>query len=118
MAASGQWNLNSEIIFAGEDKLNQVMLQRAEPCLSPHVGLVVGEAPPTSAFSLGRGTQGCEPNARVFPNLRRMHKYRNRPLSKQLSFDFLTSFLFCGKQIFPWERGHIENWGVPPTYRP
>jgi hypothetical protein len=31
-------------------------------------------------------------------HVRRMHKYRNRPLSKQLSFDFLTSFPFCGKR--------------------
>jgi len=44
-----------------------------------------------------------EGHPRVFPNLRRMHKYRNRPLSKHLSFDFLTSFPFCGKEIFPWE---------------
>jgi len=82
------------------------------------MGLVVGEVPPTSAFSLWRDTQGCEAYARVFPNLRRMHKYRNRPLSKQLSFDFLTSFPFCGKEIFPWERGNIEKWGAPLANRP
>jgi len=95
-----------------------VGVHKAEPCLSPHLGLVVGEVPPTSAFSLGRGTPGCEPNARVFPNLRRMHKYRNRPLTKQLSFDFLTSFPFCGQQIFPWEHGNIENWGSSPSVHP
>jgi len=64
------------------------------------------------------GAPKGEPNARVFPNLRRMHKYRNRPLSKQLSFDFLTSFPFCAKEIFPWEHGNIENWGAPPAYIP
>jgi hypothetical protein len=44
---------------------------------------------------------------RLFPNLKRTHKYGNLPLCKQLSFDFFTSFPFCSKVIFPWERGNI-----------
>jgi hypothetical protein len=49
---------------------------------------------------------------RVSLNLGRMHKYGNLPLCKQLSFDFLTSFPFHRKEIFPWEHGNIENWGA------
>jgi hypothetical protein len=43
---------------------------------------------------------------RFFPNLRRMHEYGNLPLHKQLSFYFLTSFLFDKKIKFmgTWER--------------
>jgi len=49
--------------------------------------------------------KGVKP--RVFPKLKRMHKYENLPLHKQLSFDFLASFLFHKKEIFPWEHGNI-----------
>jgi hypothetical protein len=44
---------------------------------------------------------------RVFPNLRRKHKYKNLPLPKQLSFYLLPSFSFHKKEILPWERGNI-----------
>jgi hypothetical protein len=57
----------------------------------------------------GRALQGVSP--REFPNLRRMHEYRNLPLSKQLSFHFLASFPFCRKEIFPWE--HIKLGELP-----
>jgi hypothetical protein len=53
----------------------------------------------------GRALQGVSP--RELPNLRRMHKYRNLPLCKQLSFYFWASFPFCRKEIFPWEHGNI-----------
>jgi hypothetical protein len=43
-----------------------------------------------------------EGHLRVFSNLRRMHKYRNLPFHKQLSFYFLASFPFHRKEIFPW----------------
>jgi hypothetical protein len=56
----------------------------------------------------GAALQGVSP--RFFPNLRRMHEYRNLPLHKQLSFYFLTSFLF-GKKKFPWE--HIKLGELP-----
>jgi len=57
------------------------------------VYLVVGEVP----------VRVCSPeegHPRLFPNLRRMHKYWNLPLSKQLSFYFVTSFPFCKKNKF------------------
>jgi hypothetical protein len=63
-----------------------------------------------------RSPEGGAPKVvspKVFPNLRRMHKYRNQPLSKQLSFDFLRSFPCCGKEIFPWERGNIKIGELP-----
>jgi hypothetical protein len=44
---------------------------------------------------------------RVFPNLKRMHEYKNLPLHKQLSFYFFASFPFCKKDIFPWESGNV-----------
>ncbi len=59
-------------------------------------------------------TEGGAPkdvSSKVFPNLRRMHEYKNLPLHKQLSFNFLTSLLFRRKEIFPWECGNISNWG-------
>jgi hypothetical protein len=44
---------------------------------------------------------------RVFPNLKRMHKYWNLPLPKQLSFYFLAFFPLLKKEISSWERGNI-----------
>jgi hypothetical protein len=49
---------------------------------------------------------GCSPERgplkgmipRVFPNLRRTHKYKHLPLRKQLSFYLLPSFSFCKKK--------------------
>jgi hypothetical protein len=58
--------------------------------------------------------KGAAPKAlspRVFPNLRRTHKYWNLPLWKQLSFNFLASFWFHKKEIFPWE--HIKLGELP-----
>ncbi len=62
-----------------------------------------------------RSHEGGSPKGvsrRVFPNLKRTHKYGNLPVCKQLSFNFLTSFPFCRKEIFPWEHGNIWNWGA------
>jgi hypothetical protein len=50
-----------------------------------------------------------EGHPRVFPNLRRTCEYRKLLLHKQLSFDFLASFPFRRKEIFPWEYRNIEN---------
>jgi len=54
-------------------------------------------------------------SSRVFLNLRRMQEYGNLgfPSRKQLSFDFLNSFSFSRKEIFPWEHGNIWNWEAP-----
>jgi hypothetical protein len=52
----------------------------------------------------------------VFPNLRRMHKYWNLPLRKQVSFYLLASFPFREREIFPWEHGNKYNWGSSPAY--
>jgi hypothetical protein len=56
----------------------------------------------------GAALQGVSP--RFFPNLRRMHEYRNLPLHKQLSFYFLTSFLFGKKKI---SMGTYKIGGAP-----
>jgi hypothetical protein len=59
--------------------------------------------------------QGVSP--RVFLNLKRMHKYKNLPLQKQLSFDLFISFPFHKKEIFPCllQVSHIFwfGYGVP-----
>jgi hypothetical protein len=47
-------------------------------------------------------------SGRVFLNLRRMQEYRNLPLSKQLSFDFLNSFRFVEKKYFHWNMGTYQ----------
>jgi hypothetical protein len=55
----------------------------------------------------GGALEGMSP--RVFPNLRRTYKYRNTSpyISNSLCIDFLISFLFHRKKIFPWECGNI-----------
>jgi hypothetical protein len=59
----------------------------------------------------GAALKGVSP--RFFPNLGRMHEYRNLPLHKQLSFYFLTSFLFGKKNISigTWE--HMKLGELP-----
>jgi hypothetical protein len=47
-------------------------------------------------------------STRVFLNLRRMHECETSPsTNKQLAFDFIASFQFHRKEIFPWEHGNI-----------
>jgi hypothetical protein len=60
-----------------------------------------------SFYPIEEGGAPMGVSSRVFPNLRRMHKYWNLPLHKQLSFNFLASFLVCRKEIFAWEHGNI-----------
>jgi hypothetical protein len=69
-----------------------------------------GASPKGGAF------EGMSP--RVFPNLRKTHKYQDHPLHKQLSFYFHPSFSFDRKEIFSW--GHvmiIQNWVNSPGIR-
>jgi len=56
----------------------------------------------------GGAPKGMSP--RVFPKLRRTHKYSNLPLQKQFSLYFLTSFPFRRKKIFPWEHGNMGTY--------
>jgi hypothetical protein len=59
----------------------------------------------------------CSPNGavpkalspRVFPNLRRMHKYLNLPLQKQLSFNFLLLSFFVEKKYF---HGNMRTYKI------
>jgi hypothetical protein len=46
----------------------------------------------------GKAFEGMSP--RVFPNLRKTHKYKHHPLHKQLSFYFHPSFSFGRKKYF------------------
>jgi hypothetical protein len=40
-----------------------------------------------------------------------MHQYKNLPLHN----NSVCIFSFCRKEIFPWERGNISNWGNFPS---